>query len=143
MSSQWFTTLIPPYQYFLFNIGFMLLFITVVGIPISHELNHNKEIDLYKAVRIGFSSWIGLSCLYDLLQPPYYLDISGNIVLNVPSALTGTAVDATLVWFWQQLGVSGSLLFYFVYLITPLILIFAIVALLSGKQLINVFRKFG
>ncbi len=33
MNSEWFTSLIPPYQYILFNLGFLVVFILIAGFP--------------------------------------------------------------------------------------------------------------
>lgn len=139
MTSEFFTCLVPPLQYIILNLGFVILFFTVVGVPLSYLIK--KEVNLLFAVRLGVSMWLGASLIYDLLQPPYYVGLNGETLLDVPPALTGTAVDATVKWCWEQLGVRGPLLFYCVYFFTPVIIVFCMSLLLTGKKFIEMFRS--
>ena len=138
MQSDWFISQIPPLQYTLFNLGFVIMFIVVIGLPLTYLLK--KEVIFTKAVQIGFTSWMGVGFIYDLFEPPYYLNTNGEVLLNVPKALTGTSVDSMLVWVWQHLGVSGPLLFYSVYLVTPIIIVLLMAIILTGKEFLKVFN---
>jgi len=135
MQSQWFKDLIPPLQYLIFNCGFVTVFLVIIGAPLSYLIN--GEIDIKGTIRYGVISWLILSFVYDLWEPPYYVSYTGEPILFVPGALTGTAVDATILWIWQNLGISGPILFYSVYLITPLLIALFIAILLKPKEFLE------
>jgi len=142
MNSGWFTTLIPPFQYLLFNLGFLAVFILIAGFPISYFAN-NHEIKIKDSLRWGFGLWLGSSMIIDLWQPPYYVDTSGNLlILNPnPSALTGTAIDSVMVWIWRELNISGPALFYLTYLLTPIIAALFLALVLAPRQFIGLFAS--
>lgn len=139
MTSEYFKMLVPPLQYLILNLGFIILFVTIIGSTLSYLIK--KELDFVYATRLGLSMWLGASLIYDLLQPPYYVGLNGETLLDVPNALTGTAVDATVKWVWEQFGVRGCLLFFCVYLFTPVIVVVCMAVLLTGKKFIEIFAK--
>jgi hypothetical protein len=141
--SVWFQAQVPPIQFVLYEVGFMVGFVAVLGVPISYIVQKyvRKKSNLpslvLDALKIGLSAWLGISIVYDLLEPPFFLSQSGAVLLNNPNALTGTAIDATLAWCWQQVGLSGSLLYYAVYLVTPILIILVIALVLTWRKFIK------
>lgn len=142
MSSEWFTTLVPPFQYILFNLGFLVVFILIAGFPISYFVN-GKEIKIKDSLRWGFGLWLGSSMIIDLWNPPYYIDINGNSLFTSvnPSALMGTAIDTVMVWIWRNIGISGPALFYLTYLFTPIIAALFLACVLAPRQFIGLFAS--
>lgn len=138
MQSEWFKSLIPPLQYILNSIGFVTLCMVLFGALISYYIH--KEFVLKEILRFGLGIWVGISLLFDLWLPPYYVNYDGSVILNVPEVLTGSAVDATVVWFWQQLAISGPLLYYMTYIVTPLIFIVVVALILAPEQFMKFFR---
>lgn len=139
MGSEWFITLIPPFQYILFNLGFLVMFIMFVGMPISYFLN-GKELNIKDILKLGFSFWLGVSIIVDLWEPPFFVNTSGEILIDSPQALTGTSIDGMLVWCWKQIGLSGSMLFYLTYMITPICVAILLAIILAPKQFIGLFK---
>lgn len=143
-NSIWFKGQIPPIQFVLYESGFMIGFVSVLGIPLSYMVHkyiqrkHATRLMLtIDALKIGLSAWLGISIVYDLIEPPFYLSQAGAVLLNNPNALTGTAIDATLAWSWQSIGFSGPLLYYMVYLVTPILLISVIALVFTWKKFIK------
>jgi hypothetical protein len=137
----WFQNQIPPVQFLLFESGLIIAFIAALGLPITY-LTSNKRISTknltLKAVKYGISAWIGASVIFDLWEPPYYISSTGVTLLNNPGAMTGSAVDAALAWVWQSIGVHGVLLYYAVYIFTPIMLVVLIALLFTWKRFIKV-----
>jgi hypothetical protein len=144
-SSMWFQGLIPPFQYILFYLGFAVLVTLLIGLPVAWAVatsKHGKKtVDYFLALRIGLGSWISFSLILDNWLPPYYLAPSGAVLLNVPRALTGTAVDACLAWIFQQIGVSGPTLYYYVYALTPAIAVVLTALILAGKDFLKLVKN--
>jgi len=143
MGSEWFAQQLPPVQFFLFDIGYFVLFVAVLGLPISYLTSkgrRNRGKELWTAIKVGLSVWIGISVIYDLFEPPFYIGANGQILLNNSQAMTGTAVDATIAWIWQAVGVQGTALYYCVYLVTPVVLIVLVALLFTWKKFIKMFE---
>ncbi len=131
MASIWFTNLVPPLQYLLYNLGFILLTIVLIGAPISHALK--KKVNLLTMLRGGISSWLIFSFIMDMWQPPFAISQSGSILIADSESLVGTSVDFMLAWVYTnilniphailKLPFIGdvSLLFLLVYFITPIL----------------------
>jgi hypothetical protein len=144
-ASAWFQALIPPVQYILFYLGFMVLVTLLIGMPVAWAVavsrRGKKRVDYGLAVRIGLGSWLSFSLVIDMLLPPYYLSPQGVVLLNVPNALTGSSVDGTFCWVFQQLGVSGPLLYYAVYALVPIVAVFLSALTLTGKRFLQLFKN--
>lgn len=122
----------------------MAVFVALVGVPVSYLMSGKKHmVQLWIAFKLGLSSWIGIGLLYDLFQPPYFLNASGQTLLNNPSALTGTAVDAALAWGWSQIGVHGALLYYFVYALSPILMLVFVALLFIWKKFVKLLSGFA
>jgi len=134
-STGWFTALNPIVQYLLYNVGFILLTTVIFGGIFSYVVE--KEIDIIAMVRSGVASWLTFSFIIDMWQPPFYLSSAGQVLITQPSALPMTAIDAMMAYLWGLLGIAGSMLFYFVYIVTPVIAALAIIGLFAP----NVIRR--
>lgn len=150
MSSDWFTNLIPPLQYIIFNIGFILLTVVIFGIPVSLALH--QKIDFAALFKGGISSWLIFTFIFDLWQPPFAFSPSGALLIQNSTSLIGSSVDYMLGWTIMQffsvqnviitLPVLGhiSLLFILVYFITPIISVLIAALILEPKKLINLLK---
>lgn len=140
-TSQIFLGLNPVVQYVIFNVGFIIFAIVIINIP--YLLTFHEHIGFFRMLRIGFAGWLLFSFIFDLWQPPYFLSPSGQILITIQQALPNTAVDAMLTWIWSQIIpniiiVNGlSLLYLFVYGITPVLATLAMIFILKP----NAFRK--
>lgn len=137
-TSTWFAELIPPIQFILFNVGFLCAYLLLVGVTLSYVINGGIEVIM--VLKYGLTFWFLESFVLDMsFQPPYFLNSTGQVLLDVPEALTGTSVDGMIAWCWQQIGVSGSLLYYLTYWFVPIITLVGLAALLAPKQFIGLF----
>jgi len=151
MNSQWFTSLVPPLQYLIYNIGFILLTIIIFGVPISYTLK--QDINLWTTIKSGFSSWLIFTFILDLWQPPFAFGPTGEYLINTPESLIGTSVDYMLGWVYMRLfPINGiiftipiigrlSLLFILVYFITPVIAALVVALLLKPKIFAKLLNK--
>jgi hypothetical protein len=144
-ASTWFQALIPPFQYVLFYLGFAVLVTLLIGLPVAWVVavsrRGKRKVDYGLALRVGLGSWLSFSLVLDMWLPPFYLSPSGTVLLNIPNALTGTAVDATFTWIFQQIGVSGPALYYCVYALTPAIAVFLTALILAGKDFLKLAKN--
>ena len=135
MTSNWFLSLIPPIQYFLYNFGIMIFTFVVLGTPLSYTLKHH--VDIKGVIRGGLISWLFVSFVIDTFEPPYIIGPNGRMLITNMESLCGTSPDYTLHWIYTTLfpgikdafvnlpfGGSCSLLFLAIYLFSP---IFAVV----------------
>ncbi|MCX6822142.1 MAG: hypothetical protein NTW30_05190 [Candidatus Aenigmarchaeota archaeon] len=135
MTSNWFLSLIPPIQYFLYNFGVMIFTFVVLGTPLSYTLKHH--VDIKGVIRGGLTSWLFVSFVIDTFEPPYIIGPDGRMLIINMESLVGTSPDYTLHWIYTTLfpGIkdafvnlpfsgSCSLLFLMIYLFSP---IFAVV----------------
>ena len=148
MTSNWFIELIPPVQYFLYNIGFFLLIFIVFGTPMSCVIKHKVHI---KGVIIGGITSSLFLIMLDLWEPPFLISPNtGEILLTNLESLVGTSVDYTFFWTYSTLFPSTknlfinlplfgrlSMLFFLIYFLTPIILAFIMALLLKP----GMFRK--
>jgi hypothetical protein len=148
MVSNWFIKLIPPLQYVLYNIGFMLLIFIVFGTPMSALIKH--KINKVGVIKGGVASTLFLIML-DLWEPPFLIaPDTGQLLLTNLESLVGTSVDYTAFWIYSNLfpmiinsfinfPFFGrlSMLFVLIYFLTPIILAFIMALLLKP----GMFRK--
>lgn len=138
MSSTWFQSLIPPGQYFLYSLGFIVAFILFFGFPLTYYFR--KKLVTHDIFRVGLSAWAAESFVLDTWYPPFYVNPAGQI-LAIQGALSGTSVDGMISWCWQQLHVGGPALFYFTYLVAPVIVLVLLALALAPKQFIGLFTS--
>jgi hypothetical protein len=140
----WFQQQIPPVQFLLFELGFLVGLITALGFPIQYAYVSKKNDNdstlevVIGAVKIGVSAWLGNKLVLAMLDPPFYLSHTGQVILDNPEAMTGTSVDATVTWVWQQAGLSGPMLYNFVYIVTPILVVTAIVLAFTWKRVAKI-----
>ncbi len=148
MNSPWFTDLIPPIQYLIYNIGFILLTIVLIGVPISYL--HDQAIEYWNVFRSGVSSWLIFSFILDVWQPPFAFGTNGSSLINDPHSLYGASVDHMLGWVYLHfvdptvffnLPVLGpvSFLFILIYFITPICAVFVSALLFKPGFLVSMF----
>lgn len=139
--SSYFYNLNPIFQYLLFNTGFILLSIIIINVP--YKLIADEEFDFLINLKLGISGWLIFSFIFDLWQPPNYLSPLGQILIPAQAALPNTAVDAMVTYVWSSIispniFVNGiSLLYIFVYFVTPIIAVISMIMLLKPSLVIK------
>jgi len=150
MTSQWFVSLMPPVQYILYNIGFLLLIFVVFGTPMSYTIKH--KINLVGVLKGGLASTLFLIML-DLWEPPFLIaPNTGEILLTNMESLVGTSVDYTVFWFYSTVFPDTrnifinfplfgrfSILFVLIYFFTPIVVAFLMALLLKPGMLRRMF----
>jgi len=148
MVSNWFIGLVPPLQYFLYNIGFMLLIFIVFGTPMSYLIKH--KLNKVGVIKGGIASTLFLIML-DLWEPPFLIaPDTGQLLLTNMESLLGTSIDYNLFWIYSKLLPNDinlsinfpffgrlSTFFVLIYFFTPIILAFLMALLLKP----GMFRK--
>ena len=132
MLSDSFLSLIPPVQYILYNFGVMLFTFVFLGTPLSCTLKH--RVDFKGVIRGGLTSWLFVSFVIDMWEPPYIVGPDGTMLITNMESLAGTSPDYTVYWFYTTifhniekvfvtLPFSGncSLLFMSIYFVSPII----------------------
>jgi len=150
MNSGWFTGLIPPLQYFSYNLGFILLTIVLLGTPVSWVLK--QKIHIWTMLKGGIGSWLIFSFILDMWQPPFAFSTNGIILIPSSESLVGTSVDYMVGWVYMKIfpfqeiimtipGIGKiSFLFILVYFITPIITVFIAALLFKPKVFIKLLR---
>lgn len=132
----WFTFLLPYLivkydgnspisQFLLFNIG-LIVFLQVFL----------KSVSLKKSVNIVGS--IGVILLFialDILAPPYAITNKGDLISSGP-LLVKSSSDYFAATVGQSIGVHGVLLYYFTYILFPVVLL-----IVSAKLLPNLVKE--
>lgn len=148
MTSNWFIKLVPPLQYTLYNVGFLLLIFVVFGTPMSLLIKHKvKTIGVLKG---GIASTLFLIML-DLWEPPFIVaPNTGQLLLTNMESLLGTSIDYNMYWMYSKLLPNSinsfinfplfgrlSMIFVLIYFLTPIFLAFIMALLLKP----GMFRK--
>jgi hypothetical protein len=146
MYSDWFLSLIPPIQYFLYNFGVMIFTFVVLGTPLSYTLKH--KVDFKGVFRGGITSWLFVSFVIDMWEPPYIISPHGEMLITNMESLAGTSPDYSFYWFYTTLfknienvyvtvPFSGncSLLFIAIYFLSPIIAVFVMALILKPGML--------
>ena len=146
MYSTWFLSLIPPIQYFLYNFGVMIFTFVVLGTPLSYTLKHH--VDFRGVVRGGLTSWLFVSFVIDIWEPPYIIAPNGTMLITNMESLVGTSPDYTFYWFYTtffkniekvyvSIPFSGncSLLFISIYFLSPIIAVLLMALVLKPGML--------
>ena len=146
MYSTWFLSLIPPIQYFLYNFGVMIFTFVVLGTPLSYTLKHH--VDFRGVIRGGLTSWLFVSFVIDMWEPPYIIAPNGVMLITNMESLAGTSPDYTFYWFYTtffkniekvyvNIPFSGncSLLFISIYFLSPIIAVLVMALVLKPGML--------
>jgi len=141
------TTLNPIFQYFLFNLGFIILSIVVFGIIYRVV---KKHYDMKKAFSRGISAWFGVSFIYDMWSPPYVIDYQGNLVQMGDASAVNATVDMMWAFIFQSLFpaiatirvplVDLSMLYVAVYGLVPALTVLAMALIFTEgkfKKMVN------
>lgn len=134
-----FIALNPVEQYVLWNLGLSLLFVGFFGVLISSALS--KRYSLSNIFVHGLVTFAVFSFVIDMLAPPFALNSAGEFIIPTGQTLEGTSVDYATAWFYQQaFNVSGPLLFWLTYLVTPIIAFLVFLLVLGPKRMLQVYR---
>jgi hypothetical protein len=133
-----FYTLNPIPAYFIYNLGFILFSAFFFNFLLNvFAGNAAPHVNLSKAILIGIDGWLGLSFVFDLLQPAFYLSPSGHVLIPLgTSSLENTAVDAMVATAWSYVlpGVVNTHWWFFLtYVLTPFLVVLFI-ALVSAPK---------
>ncbi len=152
MYSDSFLGLIPPLQYAIYNFGVMIFTFVVLGTPLSYTMKHH--VDLKGVIRGGLTSWLFVSFVIDMWEPPYIIAPDGNMLITNMESLAGTSPDYTLYWFYTTLlpnarntfidlpfSGSCSLLFILIYFLSPVIAVFLMALVLKPGMLRKLLLK--
>jgi hypothetical protein len=98
-SSAWFIGLDPLSAYLLYNLGWFLLTTFLFGGLVAY-LAFGK-IRIADMLKVGVSTWLFVSLVFDNFQPPFYMSSAGQVLIPVgTAALENEAVDAMLAYVW-------------------------------------------
>lgn len=137
-AAPWFLSLNPVEQYLLWNLGVALLFTGFFGVLISKALHKRSSIG--NILLHGLASFAVFSFLVDMLSPPFALNAQGQFLIPAGASLEQTSVDYMTAWLYQTaFGVSGPLLFWLTYLVTPAIAILLFLVILGPKKLLRIY----
>ena len=146
-NSVWYQSQVPPIQFLLYEVAFLVGFIAILGFPIQlayFKFKKKSAIGKFSLIlgsaKLGLSGWAVHKLIFDVWESPYFLSPSGEVLLNNNQALTNSAVDAAITWMWQQIGLSGSILYIAVYIVFPLLVLTAIILIFTWKQVLKLFR---
>jgi hypothetical protein len=137
--SAFFQSLNPGEQYIVYNLGIVAIFSGVLGYIAARALREKASVG--QLLVNGLGLFILFSFTVDMWEPPFAVAPDGTIAITATSAnLAGTAVDYATAWFYSTyFGISGSNLYYSVYLVTPVIAIVAAVLLLGSKKFLGLY----
>lgn len=98
-SLPWFYTMAPLPAYLLYNLGWFFIMTAFMGGFVAYlVLGKNRVLTMLK---VGLSTWLLYSLVFDNWQPAFYLSPQGQVLLPVGTpALENTAVDAMLASVW-------------------------------------------
>lgn len=99
VSASWFYTMAPLPAYILYNLGWFFLMTAFVGGFVAYiVLGKDRVLTMLK---VGLSTWLLYSLVFDLWQPAFFLSPQGQVLLPIGTpALENTAVDAMLASVW-------------------------------------------
>ena len=98
-SSAWFIALNPVLAYLVYNLGWFFLTTSIFGGLVAF-LAFDKS-RLVGMLKVGLSTWLFVSFVFDNFQPPFYLSPSGQVLIPLGTpALENEAVDAMLASVW-------------------------------------------
>ena len=141
MNQAWFYNAIPPVQYILFNGGIMALIVVAVGLPVSISINKlkkkNKSNKYWEALKIGLSLWGGFGISLELILGPYFIDLAGKTTIYAPQSMSQTTIDVTIVYFLRIIGTPASWQWWIVYVVTPIIVVFAIILAFTWNTIVK------
>lgn len=142
----------PVLQYLIFNLGFVFLFVAIVGVGFSLLTTH--EVDLWCMVRGGIGAFIVFSFALDLWQPPFAYGSCGQLLIPSELSLVGASVDRMVGFVFESLfGSFGnfslfemcfSLKYVFIYVLVPILAFLVAAFLFTPKKFVDfVFGRFG
>jgi len=98
-SAPWFVALNPVLAYIAYNLGWFFLVTTFFGGLVAFLVFGRSRI--IGMLRVGLSSWLFISFVFDNFQPPFYLSPTGQVLIPIgTSSLENEAVDAMLAYVW-------------------------------------------
>lgn len=152
MYSDFFLNLIPPLQYILYNFGVMIFTFVVLGTPLSYTLKH--KVDFKGVIKGGLTSWLFVSFVIDMWEPPYIIAPDGNMLITNMESLAGTSPDYTFYWFYTTLfpniknifvnvpfSASCSMLFLAIYFLSPILAVLVMALVLKPGALRKLLLK--
>lgn len=150
MNDTWFTNLIPPVQYLIYNIGFILLTVVLIGVPLSYA--QAQAIQYWGMFRNGVSSWLVISFMLDVWQPPFAFGTDGVSLITNTHSLYGASTDHMLGWVYLHLVDPStiiaipflgnvSLIFILIYFATPIVAVLISALLFESDFLLSMFKN--
>lgn len=148
-TSSQFQSLIPPFQYIIFNLGYILISVVTFGTLFS--IMTNKSYNFKKAVIYGLSLWFSFSLIFDMWQPPFAIDQQGNDVVLNNSSLINASVDKSFVYLFNTFLptakttvipiINYSLLYILVYGFVPILGVIIAAIGLSNGAFMKLFKQ--
>jgi len=141
VGSEWFVQQIPPVQFLLVQIGQFLLISVFLGLPLSLAIQHPMPNS--RLLRASFAGILLFSLVLDLWAPPFHVNLEGALEVAGQSLLAGAGIDATLVYLWSHLMpqiVNTSMMYFAVYLVSPILALLASAFLLRPDDFKRMIR---
>jgi len=105
-------------------------------------------VDFKGVIRGGLTSWLFVSFVIDMWEPPYIIAPDGAMLITSMESLVGTSPDYTLYWFYTTsfLGINNvfvkipfsgycSMLFISIYFLSPVFAVIIMALLLKPGML--------
>ena len=118
-----------------FIVFYFLIFIILSGILLLALNNKKGKRNYSHAIRLSIGFTLIIMAI-DLILPSYAVDVSGNLLTSQSIGYFGS-VDYAVATFWQSLGISGTLLYFFTYIITGIIFFAVALSLLGSKNFLT------
>lgn len=137
-SSYW-AGLNPVQQYIYYNIGIFLVLTAGFGGFVSFILT--QRINLVQMLVNGLGAFLVFSFILDNFSPPFAVSHNGLLIIPTGDTLAPAAVDYMVGWVWIHAGVSGSMVYWGTYIITPALAIIVAVLLFGLNRFVQLFAE--
>ena len=137
-SSSW-TEMTPVGQFIVYNIGLFFILTVFFGGMVSWLLH--KRLSILAMLVNGLAGFMFFSFVLDMFEPPFVLNHAGEFIIQNGDTLSGAAVDYMTAWVWQGIGIHGTMLYNFTYIVTPILAVIVTVLLLGANRFLKFFQE--
>ncbi len=138
-TSDYWTSLNPIQQYFIYNIGIFLIMTAGFGGFVSFILT--QRLNLVQMLVNGLAAFLVFSFILDNFSPPFAVGHDGTLIIPVGDTLAAAAVDYMIGWSWISMGACGSIVYWGTYIITPALAIIVAVLLFGLNRFVQLFAE--
>lgn len=137
-SSYW-ARLNPVQQYLYYNIGIFLVLTAGFGGFVSFIIT--QRINLIQMLVNGLAGFLVFSFILDNFSPPFAVGRNGTLIIPTGDTLAPAAVDYMVGWTWIHAGISGPMVYWGTYIITPALAIIVAVLLFGLNRFVQLFAE--